>query len=712
MPRNKILPPVSFVTDLSNSGNNLIQQLFARKSQNEKGVSTVSFSERLRSQPVESPLDRSAKTTVAKTAVQNRREIDQPDRLELPERKIPENRKTKTASSGQSKTEDQQSTALASAVSTTDTASTDEQKNDRFDLTGQSAQKRSQRNDSVESGQRVERETETEQTSETQLEDAGLDNDSQTGEIPAALLKHVVQSTKQNGELDQTGENEGFVENENSQAPVISNELANALQNQNLLQPEQSQDQQEQDVARSEDESAEKKNPLSPATDSQEQNDLSEKQVSAPSDADSIGQNEAAQGQVANESILEGQLPNDQAAEESKSEQGTDLKGETESAGNSEGEKQSPGEIGQERSREVSQQQQAREPGQEKSENEARENSQNKPNDSLAGEQILQQVTDANAAKDSGSSDEQKEFSVQQQGVSDTQKKSETQNRERETETAAVVGKSDSETGDATENQSRESPRQESTASEIPAHVAQQYQQDTLQGHPSLKQSSNGNATRTTETASVEKLIETAGPVKAGESAEATQTQKGVQAEPVSTVTTNSARSSVETPAALQSRPVLDLTRSDMSQKLSSFIQQASESGRVMRIRLDPPELGSMQIEVGRVNGQLVARIEVDNPHARALVFEQLQLLRESLQQQGLRIDRLEVELNENLSREFTSDQSGNQKSEEQQRFAEEREFASENKRQAEQDEHRNEEKTPDSAPRQVVGVSEIDVQI
>jgi len=97
-------------------------------------------------------------------------------------------------------------------------------------------------------------------------------------------------------------------------------------------------------------------------------------------------------------------------------------------------------------------------------------------------------------------------------------------------------------------------------------------------------------------------------------------------------------------------RPVLDTTRGDVPQKLAGFIQQAAEQGKPLRIRLNPPELGTLQIEIGRHQGQVTARLEVESAATRAVIFEQLNLLRDSLQQQGLKLDQIQIEVNESLS--------------------------------------------------------------
>ncbi len=107
------------------------------------------------------------------------------------------------------------------------------------------------------------------------------------------------------------------------------------------------------------------------------------------------------------------------------------------------------------------------------------------------------------------------------------------------------------------------------------------------------------------------------------------------------------------------SRPVLDTTRGDVPQKLAGFIQQAAEQGKPLRIRLNPPELGTLQIEIGRHQGQVTARLEVETAAARAVIFEQLSVLRDSLQQQGLKLDQIQIEVNESLSQSSDSGVDG-----------------------------------------------------
>ncbi len=716
MPRSKILPPVSFVTDLSNSGNSLIQKLFAKPSQNNKDNPVVSFSERLRSQPVESRQDRLSRTLSSNSKRQESQQIDQADRLGLPQRKPSEPPVARTVQPRQKTAEPQPTTPLDNSVSaiepTVDARETDADKkpNDRLESADDSIQTTSQQPVPVASQDNREDENQGTETTALQSDNNPAGKVSETGEVPASLLKHVVESTKQNAELANVEQNSNLSEEKNSQPPLILSGLANALQSQDLSQQKESK---EQAPVPLNNESAEKSEQETAGFNSQEQSDVSNAGIDATTNLGVIDQNIEQNNQTPAEPVSQDQIPVEQeATAQSDSQQDLQLNTETDSVNKIEEAKQVSEQIEAEQIQATS----LNEQNKQQSQNLSADDSQNKQNDSPPEKPISQGINPANEVKDSGSINKQEEPTQQQQPVSVAVENGAGQNQKQEIEVVSKTAESDLAAGESTDKQSDQASQssdsnQNNSVSEVPVHVAQQYQQDTLQSNSPLKQSLENNVSRVPETSIVDKLSEAVGQVSIGESSDAAQTQKGVQIDPLSSLTSTTARSSAETPAAVQARPVLDITRSDMSQKLSSFIQQASESGKAMRIRLDPPELGSLQIEVGRVNGQIIARIEVDNPQARALVFEQLQLLRDSLQQQGLRVDRLEVELNENLSREFTSDQSGNQKSQEQQqRFAEDTEFAAENKQQADQNEH--EKNTSNSPPPQVVGVSEIDVHI
>ncbi|HCS52896.1 flagellar hook-length control protein FliK [Rubinisphaera sp.] len=157
-------------------------------------------------------------------------------------------------------------------------------------------------------------------------------------------------------------------------------------------------------------------------------------------------------------------------------------------------------------------------------------------------------------------------------------------------------------------------------------------------------------------------------------------------------------------------RPVLDTSKSEVPQKLASFIQQAAEQGKALKIRLHPPELGTLQIEVNRLNGQVTAKIEVESAAARSVIFEQLGLLKESLTQQGIKVDQLQVEINEQLTNEaensYSSESGSSDMTQDQQHQREHYSTTG-----VERDENIEAEEIQNASTSKI-GVSEMDVQV
>ncbi|MFM7133563.1 MAG: flagellar hook-length control protein FliK [Planctomycetota bacterium] len=69
----------------------------------------------------------------------------------------------------------------------------------------------------------------------------------------------------------------------------------------------------------------------------------------------------------------------------------------------------------------------------------------------------------------------------------------------------------------------------------------------------------------------------------------------------------------------------------------------ANQRGGTITMRLDPPELGAMRIEIRIAQGAVFADFEAQNPEARALLESNLSMLRRRLESQGLAVERLTV---------------------------------------------------------------------
>jgi flagellar hook-length control protein FliK len=80
-------------------------------------------------------------------------------------------------------------------------------------------------------------------------------------------------------------------------------------------------------------------------------------------------------------------------------------------------------------------------------------------------------------------------------------------------------------------------------------------------------------------------------------------------------------------------------------QRVARAFKAADEQGGEIRLRLNPPELGALKVEVAVRDGVMNARIEAETPQARSLLLEHLPALRERLADQQIKIDRFDVDL-------------------------------------------------------------------
>ena len=114
--------------------------------------------------------------------------------------------------------------------------------------------------------------------------------------------------------------------------------------------------------------------------------------------------------------------------------------------------------------------------------------------------------------------------------------------------------------------------------------------------------------------------------------------------------------------------------------RVAKAFAAAAERGGEIRIRLSPPELGSIRLEVKMQGGNMTAKLDAETPAARQALLDNLPLLRERLAEQGLRIEQLDIGSLDRQDREtFDAEEqeqhhSQNSKAEEEKRSESERE--------------------------------------
>jgi flagellar hook-length control protein FliK len=82
-----------------------------------------------------------------------------------------------------------------------------------------------------------------------------------------------------------------------------------------------------------------------------------------------------------------------------------------------------------------------------------------------------------------------------------------------------------------------------------------------------------------------------------------------------------------------------------LANRIGTSIIQAASGGKVLRMRLHPPELGILQIEVASVQGTVTARLDVESAHAHRAILENLPQLHEMLSRTQTQIDRIELNM-------------------------------------------------------------------
>lgn len=80
-------------------------------------------------------------------------------------------------------------------------------------------------------------------------------------------------------------------------------------------------------------------------------------------------------------------------------------------------------------------------------------------------------------------------------------------------------------------------------------------------------------------------------------------------------------------------------------QRVARALEAAPQRGGLLRLRLRPPELGALRLDVSLRDGNLSARIEAETHTARTVLLEHLPQLRERLAEHGLRIEQFEVDV-------------------------------------------------------------------
>jgi len=144
-----------------------------------------------------------------------------------------------------------------------------------------------------------------------------------------------------------------------------------------------------------------------------------------------------------------------------------------------------------------------------------------------------------------------------------------------------------------------------------------------------------------------------------------TTSRGGIQSNTTST-TFSSATSTSSNPARTEHGGG-DVARSNAGSRISAYqevklvqrvlrgVEQLANGGGQVRLRLHPPELGSLQMSLRIEAGQVFAKLEVENSTARDSLLNNIQTLRDRLAEQGMKVAAFEVEVSTDSSGSDTS---------------------------------------------------------
>jgi flagellar hook-length control protein FliK len=83
----------------------------------------------------------------------------------------------------------------------------------------------------------------------------------------------------------------------------------------------------------------------------------------------------------------------------------------------------------------------------------------------------------------------------------------------------------------------------------------------------------------------------------------------------------------------------------DLANRVADSLRTGFESGGELRVRLEPPALGKVQIEVQADSGSVSARLEVQTPAARQTLLDNISLLHDAIGQAGATVNRIDIEV-------------------------------------------------------------------
>ena len=120
----------------------------------------------------------------------------------------------------------------------------------------------------------------------------------------------------------------------------------------------------------------------------------------------------------------------------------------------------------------------------------------------------------------------------------------------------------------------------------------------------------------------------------------------------------HSAASNIVKPASLNlsERPFPGYLIDQVGRQISQSFLKGNKS---IQLQLRPPELGALKIEMDMQSSGLKLAIVAENSSVKDMLMSSIPQLRESLIEQGIRLERLDVQINENFDQSLANLKDG-----------------------------------------------------
>jgi flagellar hook-length control protein FliK len=94
-------------------------------------------------------------------------------------------------------------------------------------------------------------------------------------------------------------------------------------------------------------------------------------------------------------------------------------------------------------------------------------------------------------------------------------------------------------------------------------------------------------------------------------------------------------------------------------QRVARAFHSVGDEGGEVRLRLSPPELGSLRLELSVRDGVMSARLEAETAAARNLLLDNLPVLRERLAEQNVKVEQFDVDVRDEQRQPARDDFAG-----------------------------------------------------